>query len=119
MAEKEKQPYEELFNKKARLNVIKQGILSYLNSVEESRRDTISRKINDLKIEENPYEVYRGGESKKILVQPTNDEITYCLNFLKDKGLIDYEENRKIWINTAKEGAQKKIPTLDDFLNNE
>lgn len=117
MAEKEKKSFEELYNKKARLNVIKQGILLYLNHVEKGERDKIVSKLSDLQIDENPYEVYRGGKSKQVLVQPTPEEITYCLNYLKDKELITYDEHRKIWIITAAEGKKKKGPTLEDFFD--
>lgn len=119
MAEKDTLAFEELFNKKERLKVIKQAILTHLNRTEESKRDTIVNKLHDIQIDENPYEVYRGGTSRQILVQPTNEEITYCLNYLKDKGLIIYHEARKIWILTTMTGEKKKIPTLDDFLEKE
>ena len=118
MAEQEKKPYEEMYNKKERLKVIKQGILNYLNRVGESQRETIATKIHDLQMDEDPYEVfYRGGKSRKVLVHPTNEEINYCLNFLKGKGLIEYDESSKRWVLTGEEGKKKKGQTLDDFLN--
>ena len=119
MAEKDTKAFEEMYNKKKRLEVIKRAILTHLNRVEQSRRDSIVGKLRDIQMDENPYEVYRGGTSRQILIQPTIEEITYCLNYLKDKGLISYNEGRKIWISTSSEGDKKKGPTLDDFLAKE
>ncbi|MFX1293941.1 MAG: hypothetical protein ACFFD2_03640 [Promethearchaeota archaeon] len=117
MAEQEKKSYKEMFNKKERLKVIKQGILNYLNRVRESQREKIAIKLYNLQIDENPYEVfYRGGESRKVLVHPTNEEINYCLNFLKGKGLIIYNEKLKRWIIKGEEGTRKKGQTLDEFF---
>ncbi len=115
MAEQEKKSFEELFNKRERLKVIKQGILSYLSRVGDSQRQTIAEKLNDLQIAENPYELYRGGNSKKVLLTPTNEEISYCLNYLKANELIDFDEKRKRWLIKPKDEAKKKI-TLDNFL---
>ena len=117
MAEnEEKKSFEELYNKKARLNVIKQGILTYLNRVGQSKREMIATKIHELKIDEKPYQVYRGGTSRKVPVHPTNEEISYCLNYLKDKELITYDESRKMWITLDPAGQKKKGSTLEDFL---
>ena len=118
MAEQEKKSYEDMFNKKERLKVIKQGILNYLYQVGDAGRERISIKIQDLQMDENPYEVfYRGGKSRKVLVHPTNEEVNYCLNFLKGKDLIEYNERRKVWINKAEKGKRKKGQTLDSFLD--
>ncbi|HUX99441.1 MAG TPA: hypothetical protein VMV49_07810 [Candidatus Deferrimicrobium sp.] len=114
--EQQKISFEVKYNKKERLRVIKQGILNYLSRVGQSQRGLIADKLTDLKIWENPYEVYTGGKSKQILVQPTPEEITYCLNYLKEKTLLTYDEKRKIWIMTSELGKKKKGPTLDDFL---
>jgi hypothetical protein len=111
----EKKSFEELFNKRERLKVIKQGILSYLTRVGDSQRQTISDKLNDLQIAENPYELYRGGNSKKVLLNPTNEEIGYCLNYLKNNELIDFDEKRKRWLIKPQSEAKKKM-TLDNFL---
>ncbi len=113
----EKKSFEELFNKKERLKVIKQGILNHLSRVEESKRDTIADKLRDLPIDENPYEVYRGGKSRKVLANPTNEEINYCLIYLKGKDLITYDEKRKTWKLSTTIRKKKKGQTLDNFLN--
>ena len=115
MAEQEKKSFEELFNKRERLKVIKQGILSYLSRVGDSQRQTISEKLSDLQIAENPYELYRGGTSKKVLLSPTTEEIAYCLNYLKANELIDFDEKRKRWLIKPQSEAKKKM-TLDNFL---
>ncbi len=106
-----------MFNKKERLKTIKQGILKYLYNVGESNRDRIAAKIQDLQMYENPYEVFsRGGKSRTILVHPTNEEVNYCLNFLKGKDLIEYNDRRKLWILKDDRGKKKKGQTLDSFL---
>lgn len=118
MAEDEKQEkksFEELFNKRERLKVIKQGILSYLSRVGDSQRQTIVDKLADLQIAENPYELYRGGNSKKVLLNPTSEEIGYCLNYLKNNDQIDFDEKRKRWFIKPQLEAKKKM-TLDNFL---
>ena len=118
MAEEEKKSFEELFNKKERLKAIKQGILSYLYRVGESRREVIAEKLRDLQMDENPYEIfYQGGKSRKVLVSPTKEEINYCLSYLRGKNLIENDEKRKMWIMKAKSGTKKKGQTLDNFLN--
>ncbi|MHA1651209.1 MAG: hypothetical protein ACTSYB_13530 [Candidatus Helarchaeota archaeon] len=118
MGEATKKTYEEMFNKKERLKVIKQGILNFLNRVGESRRDLIENKLHDLLMDQNPYDVfYRGAKSRKILVNPTKDEINYCLNYLKRKNLIEYNEQRKIWMISGAEERKKKRPTLEKFFN--
>jgi len=116
MSEPEKKSFEELFNKRERLKIIKQGILSYLNRVSESQRQIITEKMNELQIDENPYERYRGGNSRKVLLDPTNEEISYCLNYLKANDLIDFDEKRKRWLIKPEDNIKKKKPTLDDFL---
>jgi hypothetical protein len=116
--ENKKLSFEAKYNKKERLRVIKQGILNYLSRVGQSQRGLIADKLTDLKIWENPYEVYTGGKSKQVLVQPIPEEITYCLNYLKDKTLLTYDEKRKIWIMTSELEKKRKGPTLDDFLIN-
>lgn len=116
MTEPEKKSFEELFNKRERLKVIKQGILSYLNRVLESQRQTITEKLHELQIDENPYERYRGGNSRKVQLNPSNEEISYCLNYLKANQLIDFDEERKRWLIKPKDGKKRKKPTLDDFL---
>ncbi|MHA1424514.1 MAG: hypothetical protein ACTSQI_00840 [Candidatus Helarchaeota archaeon] len=113
----EKKSYEEVFNKKERLKIIKQGILKYLHQVGESNRDRIAMKVQNLQMIENPYEVFsRGGISREVLVHPSNDEVNYCLNFLKRKGLIEYNELRKLWIIKDDHNKRKKGHTLDIFL---
>jgi site-specific recombinase XerD len=119
MAEQEKKTsYEEMFNKKERLKIIKKGILNYLYSVGEANRDRIAAKIQDLQIYQDPYEVFsRGGKSRKMLVNPTNEEVNYCLNFLKKHDLIEYNERRKLWILKDDRAKKKKGQTLDNFLS--
>jgi len=116
MTEPEKKSFEELFNKRERLKVIKQGILSYLNRVSESQRQTIVDKLHELQIDENPYERYRGENSRKVLLNPSNEEISYCLNYLKTNELIDFDETRKRWLIKPKDDKKRKKSTLDDFL---
>lgn len=116
MSEPEKKSFEELFNKRERLKIIKQGILSYLNRVLESQRQTVTDKLRELQIDENPYERYRGGNSRKVLLNPTNEEISYCLNYLKANELIDFDESRKRWLIKPQDDIKKRKATLDDFL---
>ncbi|MHA1266999.1 MAG: hypothetical protein ACTSRS_17305 [Candidatus Helarchaeota archaeon] len=116
MTELEKRSFEELYNKKARLEVIKKAILSYLTRVGESKRGMIQNKIHELKIYKNPYLVYRGGVSKEITFIPSKEEISYCLSYLKEKELITYDEARKMWIIKDSDAWQKHKRTLDEFL---
>ncbi len=119
MAEQEKRSYEEMYNKKERLKVIKQGILNYLYQVGKTQRERIDAKLQDLEIYENPYKVFSFGvKSKKVPVHATSDEITYCLNFLKGKGLIEYDESIKRWVLLKHEDSKKKGLTLESYFNN-
>ena len=115
---KEKKPFEEVYNRKERLKAIKRGILNYLSKAGERNRIRIEAKLSSLKMWEDPYIIYRGGKSKKVLVQPSKEEITYCLNYLKNKNQITYDEKRELWIIIDKTGEKKKRITLDDFLSN-
>lgn len=108
---------EEIYNRRIRLDTVKKAILAFLHRVGESKRERITQKLRDLKIAENPYAVFRGGSSQQILFTPTNEEVTYCLNFLKSKkNLLLFDEDRKVWIYHDMQEPQKKKATLEDYL---
>lgn len=110
MQEKEavKKPHEMAYNIRARFDTIKQGILLFLEFIREAEWETIASKLQDLEMDENPYEAYQGGTSRQVPVRPTDEEITDCLNYLRDKGHIVYDEQHRKWIFRTYTVALKK-----------